>query len=71
VVSKVEENLGLGVGLENFASNRSVTSEDLNEVGSSNLVSRVVNLASASDVDSSNTSAGWLVEELASERVLG
>ena len=71
MVGKVEENLGVLVGLEDLVSNSGVTLEDTENGVLVGLGTLVVNVATSIDIDTWLTSLGWLVEKLTLVWVLG
>jgi hypothetical protein len=52
VVSEVEENLGVAVGLEDWSWSGGITGKNLDDVGSGGVALGVVNLATLIDINS-------------------
>jgi len=70
VVSEVEEDLGVLVGLKDWStSSGGISLKNVDNVGSGGLASFVVDLAALIDINSWSSSSGWLVEELSLEWV--
>jgi hypothetical protein len=70
MISKIEENLGVLVGLEDWTTSSSLVSlKDSNDVLGSNIFAFVVDLAPSIDISTWGTLLGWLVEKLAFEWV--
>jgi len=65
MVSKIPENLGVGVRLENLSSGGSISLHDLQESILVGLFALVVNFASSVDINSWSSFSSWLVEDLA------
>ena len=70
MISEIEEDLGVFVGLEDWASSSGgISLKDGNDVLGSNIFTLVVDLASSIDIGSWGSGGGWLVEDLSWEWV--
>lgn len=70
VISVIEEDLRVLVGLQNLFANTFITSEDTHDLLPAGLVTLVVNLAALIDVDTLFTVLGGLVEKFSLEWVV-